>query len=388
VKQKLSIALFSDSALPILNGVSVSIAALIEEFRRQGHSVHLFTSGYPRYKETDPNTHRFYSAITPFAPDYPFAFPPFAPFLREFCEAKFDIVHTHTPFTVGCIGLAWAKLQEIPIVSTYHTQYDKYTHYVPIIPKKIVRRIIARHTTRYYNSVDHVLTPSHSSLRWLEKHKVVTPLTIVPTGVPPARQLNRSECRARLKIDPNDSVLLYAGRIATEKNLELIFQAFKIVIEKEKHAQLLIVGDGPANKKYLELARSLGVGDCVKFVGFVPRENLDPFYAAADVFVFPSMTETQGLVVAEAMSYGLPPVVVRYGGAGEQVEDNVNGFLCANDPAEMASDILNLLSDNRTYKRLASEAIQTAERLSIPDMAANILTVYREVIRGHTTRHR
>lgn len=380
--ERLRIAIFTDSALPILNGVSVSIDVLIRELRDRGHSVHLFTAAHFGYRDPDPNTHRFFALETPWTKNYPLALPPFYPMLREFRRTSFDIVHTHTPFTIGFVGLRWAQSHELPIVSTYHTLYDKYAHYIPFFPKRYVRYKIAKHTNFYYNRVDHVITPSKASSRWLQRHSVFTPMTVIPTGIPPGKPFDRADVRQKLGISPDRKVLLYVGRIAKEKNMGTLFEAAQAAIAQDPRLMLLLVGDGPYREPCAELARRLGIGDRVRFVGFVPREEVDRYYAAADLFVFPSMTETQGLVVGEAMAYGLPAVVVQGGGAGAAVEDGVTGLLVRNDASEMATAIGDLLADDRRYADFSAAAARSVRGYTASEMTDRVLDVYREVLKG------
>lgn len=372
----LSIALFSDSALPVLNGVSVSIDSLVRELRSRGHSVHIFTSTYPGHKDDDPNTHRFRSIHTPWTTDYPLAIPPFYGKLREFRRQKFDLIHTHTPFTVGFVGLRWAQSHEIPIVSTYHTHYDKYSYYMPFAPKRYLRYKIAKHLNFYFNSVGQVVTPSEASRRWLLRHSIKTPITVIPTGVSAPRMVDRAHVRAELGFKPGARVLLYAGRIAREKNLALLFEAVAIARKSDPLVEFMLVGDGPARAELSAMARRLGIGDHVRFVGAVKRHFVDDYYAASDIFVFSSMTETQGLVVLEAMNYGLPAIVVQGGGAGEAVRDGENGYTVRNEPSALAEAVLSVLSDDPLHARLSEGARRTAKECSIPATTDRILEVY------------
>lgn len=376
----LSIAIFSDSALPILNGVSVSIDSLIKGLRAQNHSVHLFTSNYPGYVEQDPNTHRFFSAFTPLASEYPLALGPFYPVLSEFRRHRFDIIHTHTPFTVGFVGLRWAESHEIPIVSTYHTHYDKYTHYIPILPKRYARYKIAKHTNWYYGNVDRVITPSEHSRRWLERHSVHTPISIVPTAVTPPMHFDREACRNRFGALPHQKVLLYVGRIAQEKNIGQLIRAAAVAFAEDPRLVLWLVGDGPAREDYRRLSSDLGLGDRIRFFGFAPREEVGAYYAASDVFAFPSMTETQGLVVVEAMSYGLPAVVVKGGGASDPIQHGRNGLSVSNDSEEIARACLHILSRPELAQTLSQGAMLTAKNYSMENMVKKVVSVYEDVL--------
>lgn len=376
----LRIAMFSDSALPILNGVSISIRALIHEMRSKGHSVTLFTASHFGYRDPDPNTYRFPAVSTPMAKDYPVAIPPFYPMLKEFRKHTFDVVHTHTPFTIGFVGLRWAESHDLPIVSTYHTLYDRYSHYIPL-PRRYVRFKIAKHTNFYYNNVDHVITPSEAAMKWLSRHSVSTPITVIPTGVPaPALHFHRSEARMALGIGPEERILLYAGRIAQEKNLGVLFEAAAIVFQEDPALRLWLVGDGPFRNEATDMVRSLGIGDRVNFVGYVKREDVDRYYAAADLFLFGSITETQGLVVQEAMSHGLPVIVASGGGASAAVVPGENGFVVKNEPTDFAAHILRVIENDDLFANLSEGARRSVRGNTTGDMAERVLDLYRGVI--------
>lgn len=378
--ERLRIAVFSDSALPILNGVSVSIQALNAELRNAGNSVVLFTAGHPIHRDDDPNTYRFRALETPFAKDYPLAVPPFTRGLRDFRRHDFDVVHTHTPFTIGMVGLRWAESHEIPIVSTYHTLYDRYAHYIPFFPHRYVRFKIAKHTNFYYSRVAHVITPSDAAAKWLRRHAVDTEIAVIPTGTAKRSFLERAEERAKLGIPADQTILLYVGRIAKEKNLPTLLEAVSLVFRKFGSARLWMVGDGPFRAECAEIVRKLGIGDRVRFVGFVPREEVDRFYSASDLFVFSSITETQGLVVQEAMQYGLPAVVAIGGGAGASIIDGENGFLVTHEAEAIAESVLRILGDPNLHAKLAAGARRSVQAYTSAQMAGRVIDVYREVI--------
>lgn len=376
----LRIAIFSDSALPILNGVSVSIAALIEELRNQGHSVHLFTAHYPGFRDSDPNTYRFRAIETPIARGYPIVYPPFYRMLLKFRRHEFDVVHTHTPFLLGMVGFRWAESHGIPVVSTYHTLYDRYAHYIPLLPRRYVRFRIAKHTNFYYNRMGHVITPTEASRRWLIRHSVHAPVSVIPTGIPRGPMIERFEARHQLGISPDAKLMLYVGRLAKEKNLNVLLQMAAIAFAQDPSLRLWLVGDGPYRETATALARALGIGDRVRFVGFVPRTEVGRYYAAADLFVFPSISETQGLVVQEAMMHGLPAVACIGGGAGASIVDGHNGFLVKGEPQAFAERTLQVLSDDVLHARMSEEAVRSVRDLSVPIMSERIVAVYRQVI--------
>lgn len=382
-RDNLRIAIFSDSLLPVLNGVSISIDTLVKALRDRGHSVHLFGPGHPGAPEEDPNVHRFRSVQTPWTKGYPIAIPPFYGELQRFRRHHFDLIHTHTPWVVGFVGLRWAESHEIPIVSTYHTLYDRYAHYFPILPRRYIRFRIAKQTNFYYNSVAHVITPTDASLKWLRRHSVKTPATVIPTAGAAPVPIDRSEARLTLDLRPNQRALLYVGRLAKEKNLQTLIKATAFALRKDPQLRLLVVGDGPFREDLRTYARSLGIGDKVRFVGFVPRNQVDRFYAAADLFVFPSFTETQGLVIEEAMNYGLPTVAIVGGGASEAIDPGVNGLVVSNSAEELADAIGLYFGDHELQERLATAASHSGRRFSVDDMCDRVLGVYHSVLADH-----
>jgi 1,2-diacylglycerol 3-alpha-glucosyltransferase len=337
---------------------------------------------YRNWEETDPNTYRFRSIEMPFQKGFPFAYPPYIRMLRKFRRHEFDVVHTHTIGIMGFIGLRWGESHGLPIVATYHTLYDRYAHYVPYLPRRYARYKIAKHTNFYYNSVDHVITPSEASLRWIRRHSVTKPVTVIPTGPRPPSFFDRTEARRKLGMPPDQKILLFVGRLAVEKNMDTLFEAAAMAMMVNPAVRLWIVGDGPYREACQRLARKLEIGDKVKFVGFVKREDVDAYYAAADLFVFASVTETQGLVVQEAMTYGLPPVLVDGGGAGAGIESGSNGILVRNDAEELSDAIVNVLSDDDLHARLSDQAARSARGAGPAVMAERVVQVYESVLQA------
>ena len=378
---RLRIAFFSDSARPLVNGVATSIAMLTDELREAGHSVALFAPKFPGYKDPDPNTYRFPSFETVWSRGYPAALPPYWPMLRHFRAREFDLVHIHTPFFVGFTGLRWAESHGLPTVATYHTLYDRYSHYIPILPRRYVRFRLAKHTNFFYNSVDHVVTPTDASLRWLRRHSIRRPVTVIPTGIPRPLAITKGEARAALGLTPGAKILLYVGRLAREKNVETVILAAERMFERDDAVRLVLVGDGPHRAALTNLVRERGMGDRVRFVGAVERHEVDAYYAASDVFLFASITETQGLVVQEAMSYGLPAVAATGGGASEAITHGVDGFVARNRPSDLARYAWFLLEDPSRLMVMAENAQRAVAHLSMPVMADRMVGVYLETLR-------
>jgi 1,2-diacylglycerol 3-alpha-glucosyltransferase len=376
----LKVALFSDSAFPVLNGVSMSIDLLMRSLREKGHEVHLWTTRYPGHRDTDPHIHRLLGAFTPFAQKYPLAFPPFYPWFRGFREGGFDLVHTHTPFTVGFVGLRWAESAGLPIVSTYHTHYDRYSHYVPILPQPYVRFKIAKHTHYYYNQVDAAITPSKTSRDWLAHHSVEKPIHVVPTGIQPPPNFDRGVVRAKLGLKPDQTAALYVGRMAPEKNLVCLLEAASLAMAKDPSLMLLMVGDGPFIKEAAHWAQTFGIAGRVRIEGAKPRSQVDEYYAASDLFFFASVTETQGLVVLEAMSHGLPAILAVGGGASDPVTHQVSGLVTPNSARDLAEALARASLDMDLRRRLSDGAKTASLSGGVDAMTESILDIYRGVL--------
>jgi len=228
--------------------------------------------------------------------------------------------------------------------------------------------------------MDHVITPSEASLKWLRRHSVTTPVTVIPTGIPRGQMISRADARQALGIAPDERIMLYVGRLAQEKNLGVLLEMASLVFSQDRSQRLWLVGDGPYRQECVALTRQLGIGDQVRFVGAVPRSEVDRFYAASDVFVFASITETQGLVVQEAMTYGLPAIAVAGGGASASIVDGSNGFIVKNDPDAFAQMALSLLHNDVLYARLSEQAVRSVRNQSVSQMCNEVVDVYRTVI--------
>ncbi|MEN3001305.1 MAG: glycosyltransferase, partial [Armatimonadota bacterium] len=329
----MKVALFSESYLPYLNGVSISIRILKEELERRGYEVWVYAPRFRNYRDEWPRVRRFPAFYTPFEPDYPIGWY-WAPHLwREWRRQRFDIVHTHTPFFVGMAGARWARRTRTPLVSTFHTLYEEYLHYVPgIIPKGLVRRVLRWHLRRYYEGVDAIMTPSETGKEVLCRYGIRKPITPIRNPVLPFPDLTKEQARAALGIPDDVWMLLYVGRMAPEKNVHVLLQAMPHVVRGYPNARLWLVGPGPSLEALQALADALDLRDYVHFMGPVPREQVSLYMLAADLFTFPSVTESQGLVLDEAQAAGLPCIVANGGGAPEAVDYGASGLIVEPTP--------------------------------------------------------
>jgi len=286
------------------------------------------------------------------------------------------------------VGLRWAESHQIPMVSTYHTLYDRYAHYLRWFPKRYARFRIAKHTNFYYNRVDHVITPSEAAYKWLRRHSVETPASVIPTGIRIQTACNRAEIRQELGFAPEQRVLLYVGRLAYEKNLPVLFDMAQRLMADQPPVRLLMVGDGPFREEATRLVRQAGIGDRVRFAGLVPKNEVDRYYAAADLFVFSSITETQGLVVQEALGHGLPAVALAGGGAGASIVNGRNGYVVRNDAGEFCQAVARILDDQQLYEAMSNDGPRSVRHLGVPRMTEAVLKTYEQAMGRHTTEQR
>ena len=259
---------------------------------------------------------------------YYVAIPPFVGLRKSLLGIRPDVIHIHSPFNLSRAGYSIGRRNGIPVVMTYHTMYNLYSHYVPVGGKR-VSNMVERMAFRVANAVDAVVTPSRVLADYLREHGVRTPLFPIPNGIPVEdfQGGNRHYAHERYGIPRDIPVIISCGRLGIEKNIEVLLRAFALV-RKKKDAALLLVGDGPLREHLQGLARSLGVGDRAFFAGSVPPETMPHMYASSDMFMFASLTDTQGLVLVEAKAAGLPAVAVGALGVKDMVIDGEDGFLC------------------------------------------------------------
>jgi len=377
------LAIFTESYEPIVNGVSVSVRTLRDELTRRGHEVYVFAPGFKGHSDGRSDVFRLPSTHTPLMPDYPFPLP-FAPGARSaFASLKLDLVHTQTPFLLGVMGAKWARRHGIPLVSTNHTLYTEYAHYVPVRPKAITRRFLVGLMKWYYTGCDAVVVPSTPVLERLRSYGIGTRIEVIKTGVVGAAAASpdqRAKAREEWGIPAGAPLLLYVGRVAREKNLTMLLEAFRRVLSNHPQARLLVVGGGPALAETRRGAESLGLGERVGFAGMRGRLEIDRLYAASDLFVFPSVTETQGVAICEALSAGLPVVAVEAGGIPENIRHGNDGFLSADNSDEFAAYIQRLIDDPRERALMGANARANSSAFSIERMVDDYERFYESVI--------
>lgn len=383
------IGIFTDSYRPYTSGVVTSIATFKEELIRMGHEIYIFAPSYPDYHEQEQGVYRFYSLPSPTNPDFTLAIPVLPGIKMLVKRLNLDIIHVHSPFTMGRVGLHYARKYKIPIVFTYHTLYDQYAHYVPVA-QELARDMALKLSNNFCNQCDHIIVPSKEVEALLKEYNIKSPVSVIPTGVPLYKfeNVQKDWLRKHYGIPANRKVLLFVGRLSKEKNLEFLIQAFQQIKKHIPDTTLVLTAQGPLEMELKELAKSLNLtlDSDIVFTGALPFETLVSVYASSDLFVFSSMTETQGLVLIEAMASGLPVVAVRAYGVQDMVDDGINGFLTECDQKEFSDAVIKVLNDEVLYKRLKTNAYLKAENLSSTNMAWKLQEVYEKLTENSIPR--
>jgi len=379
------VGMFSECYEPVRNGVTTSVHTLVHELRRRGHRVILVAPHYAAHRDQTPFVLRVPSIQTWLNKDYPVAYPFLPRLKRQFGHLAPNVVHSHNPFFVGLLAARLAHQHGVPLVSTYHTLYNHYAHYIFFLPDAAVQGLLKLWIPDYYNRCAHVIVPSSIAEASLRDFGVRVPITVVPTAVPlPDPALTGDEARraARAQWDiPEDCpLLLYVGRIAQEKNIEMVLDAFGDVGGRFADARLLVVGGGPHLDACRRHATALRCRDRIIFAGPMAHDELPPVYATSDLFVFASTTETQGLVMAEARAAGTPCVLVRGGGASETISEGEDGIIVEPERKALAAAVSALLDDPARLAEMRRACLRLATKYTPEAMTDAVVGVYRAVI--------
>ncbi len=388
----MKIGIFTDSFKPYTSGVVTSICTFREELEKLGHQIYIFAPSYPGYSANEDGVYRYYSVPSPTNPDYTLAIPIFPGMNSLLKRLGLDIIHVHSPFTMGRVGLHYARRYDIPIVFTYHTLYDQYVHYVPVA-QDLARDVTIKYSKNFCNQCDHIVVPSREVETILTELNIKTPRSVIPTGVPLEKfsHGDRQWLRRYYDIPEKNRILLFVGRLTKEKNLDFLLDAFKEIHQQTPDTSLVITAQGPMEGELKEHAQRLGFNleQDVIFTGVLPFDTLVNVYYSADLFVFSSVTETQGLVLIEAMAAGLPVVAVRAYGVQDMVDDGINGYLTPCSIPEFSQAVCKLLDDKENYRCFSQNALLKADSLSSHNMAKKLEELYLQLdIRNRRRRIR
>jgi glycosyltransferase involved in cell wall biosynthesis len=376
------IAMFTNTYLPHVGGVARAVDTLAKECSRMGHEVRIIAPDFNGAEEA-ANVLRT-PAIQNFnGSDFSVQLP-VPNLVRDFMDDfKPDIIHSHHPFLLGDTALREAWKSHVPILFTHHTLYECYTHYVPL-DSPALKRVVIQLATEYCNLCDRVIAPSQSIADLLVKRGVSKEIRANPTGIDLGffASGNGGRFRKEIGIAADAAVIGHVGRLAKEKNLLFLAESVALAMEAHPHAVFLVVGNGDAKAEILELLHARVEETRVIATGLLTGQTLADAYAAMDWFAFASQSETQGLVLAEAMAAGKPVVALDGPGVREIVSHCENGYLLDGeaDPTAFAEALGRLISNRTESERLHASALATAVSYGTRACVARILVSYHELI--------
>ena len=376
----MKIAMMTNSYKPFVAGVPVSVERLTEGLRRIGHEVVVFAPSYDMQEE-EQDVVRYGSLLRNVAGG--FSVPnSLDPIIEErFREEDFDVIHVHHPMMMGETARYLSKRYEVPLVFTYHTRYEQYLHYVGLSGLSRLMPSYLRHCTA---PCDLVIAPTPLMKEYLEEISVKPPVSVLPTGLPMDSFLPDEEKAAQIRrmyLRGRKHLFVSVSRLAKEKNVEFLIRSVKLIKERRgSDFKLLLVGDGPERKHLQRLAEELGVQEEIVFVGAVPNEEIRNYCHAADLFLFASRSETQGIVLIESMAAGTPVLAVRATGTEDVVICGENGYMTNVSEIEFSEKLMDIL-EKKELQILTEGAKKTAENYRSDLIAAKAEKIYMEAIR-------
>ena len=385
------IGIFTDTYPPYINGVSTSVYMLKKALERKGHQVFVVTINNDslRYKFDENNTVIRIPGLPIGIYDYRVTniYPIRA--MNIIRKWKLDVIHSHTEFSVGTFARIISRQFNIPLVHTYHTMYEDYTHYITKGYFDKSSKKIVEYLTLFYcdKTTNELIVPTKKTYDlFKQKYGVDRNIYIIPTGIEIERFYTENvdnnkveEIRKKLSFKEDSFNIVFVGRLAKEKNVDLLLNAQKNIVEKSKNINLIIIGDGPDMDEYKRTVSKLKIDNNVIFVGKVPWETVPLYYRLADVFATASRTETQGLTVIEAMAASVAPICIDDESFRNTVIDGLNGKIF-NDQEEYEKIVVELYKDRKLLNQLQKQARLNAEIHSSKYYGESVLDVYKHAI--------
>jgi 1,2-diacylglycerol 3-alpha-glucosyltransferase len=389
----MKICMMTNTYLPHVGGVARSVSTFANEYLKRRHEVLVVAPEF----EGKALTQRAAAIVERVAAiqnfngsDFSVRLPLAAALSDRIDAFQADIIHAHHPFLLGDTALRVAAAKNVPIVFTHHTRYEDYTHYVPF-DSSALKEVAINLSTEFANLCDGVIAPSESIAKLIQKRGVTVPVRVVPTGIDVKAFATGDGARFRkkLKIPARAFVVGHVGRLAPEKNLGYLAEAVALFVKKTPNARFLVIGGGPSEEAIKNTFAKHHVSDRLILAGKFTGRNLTDAYNAMDVFAFASFSETQGMVLAEAMAAGRPVVSLNASGVREVMQPERNGFMlpARTSAKTFAAHLSRLHADPKLRRSFSKEARRTAETFSREHCAELALAFYEE-IRKSTRRDR
>lgn len=401
--KNMNIAMFTDAYFPRINGVAISVHSYALELARLGHQVCVVCLEYSESQQQSalfdekkedkklpfkilriPSTGFIWSKEDRVA-----RFDKWRFVKKEMDKFKPDTIHINSEWVVGYFGTIYALHRHIPYVFTFHTLWEDYiSNYVSFLPE-ISTRKIGREVVKFYlKRAAVIITPTERIANVVKDYGIEKPIELLPTGIPQDifKYSITRDLQIRARLFPRNSnlmgkkILLYVGRIVKEKNLAFLLDVLQKVLINEPQTALMFVGDGPYLEELKELAKEKGLNENVAFTGYAARSDLVYLYKYSTIFVFPSLTDTQGLVTIEAMMNALPVVAIGAMGTIDVMQGDNGGFMVKNDVKEFSDKVLLLLKNPDLRRKKGAEGIEWSKKWTIGNLTNTLVECYQKAI--------
>ena len=381
------IAIFTNNYLPNVYGVPMSIETFRKEFESLGHEVFIFAPNYSDYRDKNKNVFRYPSVDIEIKFRLPLGIPCSYRMDKILENLNIDIVHSQHPNLLGSAAIKWAKKKNVPLIFTWHTLYDKYVNFVPFIPQKLAAEWAINNAVKYANRADTIIVPTESVIPIIQKWGVVNEnIKAIATGTIEKEFLNpeKNKIREKYGIKDDEILLLSVSRLTEEKNINFLFDSVLKILKENAEVKFVLVGDGYLLPGLKEKAKEEKLENKIIFAGVITRQEIKNYYAAGYIFIYASKSETQGMIITEAMYMGLPIVAVKAPGVESIVENNVNGILTSESMDGFISAVKKLIEDKNLRDKMSQESKKIArEKYTSKICAAKMLEVYAEAIKNH-----
>lgn len=380
----MNIAIFTNNYIPNPYGVTGSIESFRKQFEKNGHTVYVFAPKYKNYQDENQNVFRYPAVAIGYKIRFPLSIPHSKKISNIVENIDLDIIHSQHPNLLGVAALSLARKKNIPLVFTWHTMYDQYAHYIPLVPKIISANLAIKSAVKYANNVDQIIVPTRSVVKIIEKWGVKNEnISIVPTGINAQdfKGANGYKIRRRLGIDPNEKVIVSISRLATEKNVIFLLNSIIKILQKNSKVRFIFGGEGFLRGELEKIVEKKNLARRVIFPGLIKKNEIKDYLAMADIFVYASKSETQGMIISEAMFMALPIVAISAIGVKDLIRNRKTGLLVDNKGDEFFQAVMLLLKNKSLRDSLSFEAKKKAnEKYTDIVSAKKMLKIYKQLL--------
>ncbi len=382
--------MLTDTYTPQINGVVTSIRSSAEELIRRGHEVYILAPDFNSSQSSEENVFRFPSTGFPIRAIKEFQVSRgYGSIIQKLRQLDIDLIHSHVPGSMGLKAIPISRYLKIPHIHTYHTFWPDYVHYVPL-GSRYTKMTAERYSSLFCNRCDGIVAPTKKIQDALIQYGTRSPIRIIPSGIKTGdfSDSKTNDLHEKFGIPEGRKILVYAGRIVREKNVPFLLEVMDQIVHKmnSENYHLLLLGDGAVREELEEKAVLKDLSGFISFAGFRPHEEVMEIFHQSDLFVFASVTETQGLVLLEAMASGIPAVVVDALGIGDVMTDGKGGFPVPEDPEVFSRTVLDLMENPDLYAKKKKEASLKAEEYSISICTGKLEDFYSETLSRYKPR--